>query len=172
MELYTKRLILRHFKKDDLDDLFEIFSDKQVMEHVEPPYSKDATKSFLNDFCIRRDPKPAYAAVHKESGKLIGYLLFKKQDEPEIFEIGWIFNKQFWRQGYSYEAANRLIKHGFEDLKLHKICAQATDQVASVAVMKKLGMTHEGTFKKHNKEGEKWLDLYHYAILESDTNYK
>ena len=33
----------------------------------------------------------AVAAVHKESGKMMGYILFSKFDEG-VYEMGWIYN--------------------------------------------------------------------------------
>ena len=168
MKIETKRLILREFALDDLADLHEIFSDPIVMEHTEPPYDLAKTRQFLEEFCI--EEKGAVAAVCKTKGKLIGYMLFNEHDEPEIYQIGWIFNKDFWGRGLAYEAAAALISHGFEDLKLHKIFARAEDAVKSVGLMKKLGMVCEGVFRKNDKspDGTKWLDRHYYAILRED----
>ena len=169
MNLQTDRLILRDFVIDDLDDLYEIFGDAEVMKNTEPPYDRKRTESFLKNFCIEREPKGAFAAVLKETGKVIGYILFKTIDMPEIFEIGWIFNKAYWRKGYAYEICNKLISYGFEDMKLHKICAEAIDEIKSVSLMKKLGMEFEGIQRKHTKSNEGiWRDLYWYAILDED----
>jgi len=112
MYLETNRMVLRNFSAEDLNDFHEIFGDAETMKHLEPPYSKKAAKKFLLNFCIKRKPKPAFAAVLKETGKVIGYVLFKSVDEPEIYEIAWIFNKSYWRCGYAYEICNRLISHG------------------------------------------------------------
>jgi RimJ/RimL family protein N-acetyltransferase len=166
MYLETERMILREFTTDDIDDFHEIFSDPVVMEHTEPPYDKEKSLRFLTSFCIERSPKGGFAAVLRETGKVIGYVLFKSIDEPEIYEIGWIFNKDYWQKGYASEICSRLVQHGFEDMNLHKICAEATDGIKSVSLMKKLGMAQEGIQREHSKSptGE-WLDLYWYAVL-------
>jgi len=166
MHIETDRIILRNFAESDLSDLHEIFGDPIVMEHTEPPYDLEKTQKFLTDFCIGRGG--AFAAVLKENGKVIGYMLFKTGDEPEIYEMGWIFNKDYWGRGYAYEICARLIAYGFEDMKLHKINAHATDALKSVSLMKKLGMTQEGIQRKHCKSYGEWLDLYGYAILRED----
>jgi RimJ/RimL family protein N-acetyltransferase len=169
MQLETKRLLLRDFVLNDLEDLHEIFSDDEVMANTEPPYSKEKLKGFMLDFCINRKPKGAFAAVLKETGKVIGYVLFKSIDNPEIYETGWIFNKNFWRRGYAYEICSRLVAYGFEDMKLHKICAEAVDTDKSVPLMKKLGMQQEGVQRKHAKSNNgEWRDLHWYAILAED----
>ena len=169
MNLETDRMILRDFISCDLEDLYAIFGNAEVMKNTEPPYSKEKTEKFLNSFCIEREPKGAFAAVLKETGEVIGYILFKSLDEPEIFEIGWIFNKMYWRKCYAYEICNKLIKYGFEDMKLHKICAEAIDEIKSVSLMKKLGMKPEGIQRKHTKSNDGvWCVLYWYAMLEED----
>jgi len=164
VNLHTDRLILRHFVDEDLSDLHEIFSEPAVMRYIEPVYTLEKSKEFLESFCIQK--KGAVAACLKDSGKVIGYLLFNEGDEPEIREIGWIFNKNYWLQGFAHEAAFALINHGFEVMELHKISAQAIDE-KSTNLMKKLGMVHEGTLRKNCKDkhtGE-WVDWYIYGIL-------
>lgn len=169
MYLETDRMILRNFTIEDLNDFHEIFSDPIVMENTEPPYDSEKSKEFLNSFCIERKPPGGFAATLKETGKVIGYVLFKSIDYPEIYEIGWIFNKDYWRKGYAFEICSELVRHAFEDMKLHKICAEAIDAHKSVSLMKKLGMQQEGVHRKACKHnGIEWRDLYWYAILADD----
>jgi len=170
MRLETDRMVLRDFSIKDLDDFLEIFGDAETMKHLEPPYDEEKARRFLTGFCIRRKPKCAFAAVLKETGKVIGYVLFKSiDDDGEIHEMAWVFNKAYWRSGYAYEICRRLISHGFEEMKLHKICAETEDAVKAVPFMKKLGMQPEGVQRKHTKsiDGE-WLDLHWYGILAED----
>jgi len=169
MNLDTTRMILRDFTINDLDDFHEIFSDPVVMENIEPPYDRKKSEEFLRTFCIERKPKGAFAAVLKETGKVIGYVLFKSIDYDEIYEIGWIFNRNYWRKGYASEICERLVEYGFEDMKLHKICAEAVDVNKSVGLMKKLGMVEDGIFRKHCKRPDgSWQDLHWYGILAED----
>jgi len=97
-------------------------------------------------------------------------VLFKELDEPEIYEAGWIFNKDYWGHGYAYEICSALFTHGFEHMGLHKICARATDVVKSVGMMKKLGMMQESLQRKHTRSHYNglWLDLHGYAILQEE----
>ena len=169
MYLETERMVLREFTMDDLQDFHEIFSDPEVMKNTQLPYELSKPEDFLRDFCINRDPKGGFAAVLKDSGKVIGYVLFTYVDDPEIYEIGWAFNKDYWRKGYAYEICYCLICFGFEDLYLHKIYAEATDFEKSVSMMKKLGMQLEGVQRKHTKSNEgEWCDLHLYAVLGED----
>ena len=169
MYLETERLVLRDFTIDDIKDLYEILSDAEVMLNIEPVYDKRKTEEFLRTFCIERNPKGAFAAVQKSSGKVIGYVLFKPIDKPEIYEIGWIFNKNYWRNGYAFEICAKLICHGFENMGLHKVFAEAVDGFKSVSLMKKLGMIQENIKIKHSKSNDgQWRDLYRYVISAAD----
>jgi RimJ/RimL family protein N-acetyltransferase len=135
------------------------------MAYIEPIFTIERSRKFIEKFCI--DDKKAFAAVLKETDKVIGYILFKEADDPKIFEIGWIFNENFWRKGYAYEICKKLISHSFEDMGLHKIIAEGID-IKSINLMKKLGMIQEGIQRKHSKNNNSWTDLYWYGILEDD----
>lgn len=170
MYLETDRLIIRDFTREDAAALHEIFGDEETMVNCEPAYDFEKTKKFLEEFCIGR--KGAAAAVRKEDGKLIGYILFKSLGEDpgeDVYEIGWIFNRICWRQGYAYEACSRVLDYAFEELHAHKVMAEAIDGVKSVSLMKKLGMKLEGIQRSHtgdNRGG--WADLYLYGMLQED----
>lgn len=144
MRLETKRLILRQFQPEDGPDLQQILGDQQVMALCEPPYCPAKTAAFLADFCIGQGK--ALAVVRKEEGRLIGYLLFKPLDlEQTIWEIGWFFNRRFWRQGYALEAASARIAYAFERQKIQEIQAETADPVKSARLMEKLGMVFAGS---------------------------
>ena len=166
MYIETPRMIIRDFTLEDTADLHDIFGDDETMENCEPAYDFEKTKEFLSSFCIGR--KGAVAAVHKESGKMMGYILFKEYDE-DVYEVGWIYNRNFWRQGYAYESCKAVIDYAFTELKVHKVFAEAIDAVKSVGLMKKLGMQLEGIQRSQTKDLQgNWVDLYFYGLLEED----
>lgn len=166
MTLETERLIIRDFVSDDAEGLHEIFSDAETMKNCEPAYDMEKTRDFLESFCIGRCG--ALAAVHKASGKLIGYVLFKEYEE-EVYEIGWIFNRNYWRQGYAYECCSTIIDHAFRSMNVHKIFAEAIDGIKSVGLMKKLGMKPEGIQRKQTRDNDNnWADLHFYGLLREE----
>ena len=165
MYIETERTVLCDFAMEDLNDLQEILGDDEVMEYMEPAYTIEKTEAFLRDFCIGR--RGALACRHKASGKVIGYILFNGSDD--VYELGWIFNRGFWRQGFAYEAMSALIHHAFTQLNAHKLFAEAIDPVKSVGLMKKLGMREEGIQRRHTRDNKgNWADLYLYGLLAED----
>lgn len=166
MNIETPRMIIRHFTPEDAADLYEIFGDNEIMKNCEPAYDFDKTKDFLSSFCIGRNG--AVAAVHKESGKMMGYILFNEVNEG-VFEMGWIFNRRYWRQGYAYESCKAVIDYAFGQLNAHKVFAEAIDLLKSVGLMQKLGMQLEGIQRSQAKDNHgNWADLHFYGLLEDD----
>lgn len=166
MRLETARLYIRNFSPDDADDLQEILGDSETMRYCEPAYSFEKTQKFLREFCIEKGG--AFAAVLKCSQKVIGYLLFKPLEDG-VYEIGWIFNREYWQNGYAYEACSALIQYGFRAMGLHKVVAETIDGVKSVELMEKLGMKREGVQRSQTKDcAGNWADLYLYGLLQKE----
>lgn len=162
----TDRLMIRNFIPEDLLDLQEIFGDDETMKNCEPAYYLEKTKTFLQDFCVSRNG--AVAAVQKQTNKMIGYILFNEYTSGEC-EIGWIFNRQYWKQGYSYEACSSLVCHAFKNLNIHKVNAETIDGKKSVGLMKKMGMSLESIEKSQTQDlNGKFTDLYCYALSRED----
>lgn len=168
IHIETPRLVIRPFTMEDHDALWEIFGDPAVMEHV-APYTEEETREFLRTFCVEREVPGGFAVVRKDGGRLIGYLLCNQIDEPGIYDLGWIFRRDVWRQGYAYEAVSALMDHLFRVRGIHKVMAETEDTVRSLGLMKKLGLRQEGVFRQHclNRDGQ-WLDLYWYGLLRED----
>ena len=167
MRIETERILVREFQPDDVYDLHEILGDAETMANCEPAYDLEKTQTFLEEFCIAK--KGAVAAVLKDSKKVIGYILFKPWEES-VYEIGWIFNKKYWRQGYAYEACSALLAYGFRDMQIHKVVAEAIDCQKSLRLMEKLGMKREGVQRSQTRDNfGNWADLYLYGMLESDV---
>ena len=167
MLIETERMIIRDFEQDDVYDLHEILGNAETMKNCESAYHLEKTQKFLEEFCIAK--KGAVAAALKDKNKVIGYILFKPWEE-DVYEIGWIFNINYWRQGYAYEACSELMTYGFREMNIHKIVAETIDIQKSVNLMEKLGMKREGVQRSHTKDiFGNWADLYLYGKLQSDV---
>lgn len=160
MLIETDRMVIRDFTMDDLGDLHEILGDDETMRHCESAYSIEKTADFLQKFCIEK--RGALAAALKGTGKVIGYILFNDLTD-EGCEIGWFFNRAYWRNGYAFESCKAVIDNAFAHMGVQKIFAETTDGHRSVALMKKLGMKPEGI-----QPGPTGAALFVYSILAED----
>lgn len=178
MKLYTKRLILRDFKRSDFQAIHSYASNIENLKYmIWGPNTEEDTIGFIEN-CInsrKRIPRLNYdfAIVNKSIRKVIGGCGIYLNQEFNEGMIGWILHKDYWKQGYTPEAGKALLKFGFEELNLHRIYAKCNaENYGSYRVMEKCGMRREAHFIK-NRYGrvgnhEKWYDEYYYAMLEED----
>jgi len=148
MYLETNRLIIRLFNINDIKDAFEYLSDKIVMEYIEPvmPYNK--VENLINEQGIKNNN--IYAIYLKDVNKVIRHLIFKEYINKNVYEIGWIINKDYWNKGYATEASKCIINYGFETLKVLKIVGETEEKnIKSIKLLEKLGMQYSGK----NKDG-------------------
>lgn len=166
MNIETDRMVIRDFTMNDRNDMQDILGDAETMKHCEPAYTAEKTADFLQKFCIEK--RGAVAAAHKDTAKVIGYILFNELDES-VYEIGWFFNRAFWRQGLAYEACKAVIDYAFDKMNAHKVFAETIDGMKSVNLMKKLGMKMEGIQRSQRKDSAgSWADVYVYGLLSED----
>lgn len=152
MELQTLRTVIRPFRETDFGDLQEILGDSRTMEALEPAYTPEKTRKFLQTFCIQK--RGALAVEEENRGKVIGYILFCPQ-EADVYEMGWIFNRQYWGRGLAYESCAAVLEYGFSVRKAHKIWAETIDEEKSVGLMEKLGMHPEGILRSHTRDRQR-----------------
>lgn len=166
MNIETSRMVVRNFEMKDVNDLQEILGDAETMKYCEPAYSLAKTTKFLQNFSV--DKKGAVAAALKETGKIIGYILFN-EISCGVYEIGWIFNRGYQGQGYAFEACKAVADYAFDHLKVRKIFAETIDIKKSVNLMLKLGMKLEGVERGKTVDnlGNR-ADLYTYSICAED----
>ena len=150
----TKRLYLRRLETADARDIFEYGRDPEVARHVlwEAYTSVGECKSYIRAMQRRyRLGDPAsWGIVLKEEGRVvgtIGYMWY--QSEHSAVEVGYSLARACWNQGLMTEALSAVIAYTFDKLRVNRIEAQyELDNPASGAVMKKCGMTYEGTLRQ------------------------
>ena len=98
-------IIIRRFQLSDLDDLYHVLSDPEVMRYIEPPYSMEQTENFLISAGLCEIPL-VFAA--EKDGRFIGYVIFHEYD-PDSYELGWVIAKEFWGKGYASMITKSII---------------------------------------------------------------
>ncbi len=151
--LKTDRLILRKMCLSDLEDVFEYASCPAVSEYLLwlPHPDRAFTRTYLKNIEKRYKLCEFYDYAIEYRGKMIGTVGFTSlSPEHQRGEIGFVINKSYWGQGIGKEAAGRLIKYGFEVLKLSRIEAMFIEgNLRSEALLTSLGFKIEGTLKSY-----------------------
>lgn len=107
----TERLILRKFTEDDMEALYEIYSDEEVNQFLPwfPFKSMEEAYLFFKERYASQYNRPqayAYAICLKKDNYPIGYI---KVDMEEHHDFGYGLRKKFWHQGIATEAGKAII---------------------------------------------------------------
>lgn len=154
MILETARLQLRKMNQEDVPALSAILQDKDVMYAYEHAFSDKEVQEWLDRQLMRyqTDGFGLWAVVLKETGEMIGQCGITMQDYngTQVPEIGYLFQKAFWHEGYATEAAIACKEYAFEVLKIREIYSIIRDNnIPSQNVARRNGMTVCGRMMKH-----------------------
>lgn len=154
MILETERLYLREMTQSDFDALCRIMQDEQAMYAYEGAFSDSEVQEWLDRQILRYQKWGfgLWAVVLKETGAMIGQcgLTMQTWKDEEVLEIGYLFERAHWRQGYAAEAAAACKRYAFETLKADEVCSIIRDtNAASQRVAIRNGMTVADTWTKH-----------------------
>jgi len=175
--LETERLRLRPFTFDDEAAVFALVSDPEIARFVrfKAHRTPAETRAFLElvQQYYRRGEPFAWAIVRREDGRLIGSCGFVSQGgERRSAEIGYWLGKPYWGKGYAEEAAQALVRFGFEQMGLEFVEAKCfLENRAGQRVIEKLGMKFEGTDRSEMIKGE-YPELNMYGISREDWRGK
>ena len=148
----TPRLLLRHWRSDDLDGLAAINAQPEVMRYIHDGRTLDraATAERLATYRRHWDEHGLglYVVEIKETGELAGFTgLAVPSFLPEIMpavEIGWRLGRAYWGRGLATEAARAVVAHSRAELGLRRLVSiHIVGNEASARVMVKLGMSLE-----------------------------
>lgn len=162
--LETRRLRLRKFTMDDLDELAALRSDPLVMKYI-GEQSREKVKERLRYYISLYEPHGfgMWGVMHKAEAKLIGWCgLMFLEETPEV-EVGYGIARAYWGQGLMTEAAAASLNYGFNEIGLERIVAVAMpENTASRHIMEKLGMKYEKNVLHYG------FDCAYYAIARDE----
>lgn len=163
--LETERLLFRRMVIDDLDDLWALYCNPNITRYIpDAPRSREEAREELVWHMHGHPKHPElglWATIHKQAGKFIGRcgLLPWELDGQEEVEVAYTIAETYQGQGLGSEAAQAILKYGFEQLNLSRlICLIDDENVASKKVAEKIGMRFEK--EGHDEMGQFLL----YAI--------
>ncbi|MCF7825322.1 MAG: GNAT family N-acetyltransferase [Candidatus Marinimicrobia bacterium] len=170
-EILTKRLLLRGFQPADAPEVQLLAGSIEVAKmtlNIPHPYldgmAEDWIASHQQDF--NTGDAVVFAMVDVQSGNLVGAIGLMITKRFNRAELGYWVGHPFWGRGYATEAAQAILRYGFEELQLNKIYAtHMTRNPASGRVMQKIGMDQEGVLKQHALKWDHFVDLAAYGIL-------
>ncbi|CCQ34716.1 putative acetyltransferase protein [Halorhabdus tiamatea SARL4B] len=81
-------------------------------------------------------------------------------------ELGYYLHPDAQGNGYARDAAERIVRYGFEDHRLAKVYANVyAGNDASQGVLESVGFKREGVFRDHAHVRGERVDVYRYGLL-------
>ena len=167
--LETPRLLLREMTQDDYPALASIMQDEQTMYAYEGAFSDEETQAWLDKQlkCYRDDGFGLWAVILKSNGEMIGQtgITWQDVDGQPVPEIGYLFNRLYWHNGYATEAAIACKDYAFNTLGFKEIFSIVrSSNIASKDVAIRNGMIIRKRIIKHYRG----VDMPHFVL--SATN--
>lgn len=155
--LETERLILREFRKEDADMMYQLNLDPEVIQYTGDTAFEniEAAGKFLEKYDhYQKYGLGRWAVIRKADGEFLGWCGLKYDTRKEEYDIGFRFFKKHWNKGYATESAQACIQLGFEKFGMKTIVGRAMQKnLASISVLQKIGLSFDKAFDFDGQEG-------------------
>ena len=175
MKLETARLILRPLRPEDAPAVARLAGRREIADttiSIPHPYSEAQAREWIAKQTAPADPMThvAFAITIKACGELIGTMSLRDIDHEHCqAELGFWIAVEWWGKNIATEAAQPVIRFGFEELKLNRIYAHhMVRNPASGRVLEKAGMKQEGLLRQRVRKWGVYEDVVILAILRAD----
>lgn len=168
----TGRLLLRQLVPPDADALFDLRSDKEIMQYIGRPLhiTIDDTRAFmriLEEQTAKQDMIFWVICLKEDPSFMIGNICYWRiQKDHYRAELGYMLHKNHWKKGYMKEVLEEIIKYGFNRLGLHSIeAATSPFNEGSIRVLKAKGFEQEGHLKENYFHNGAFTDSLIFSLV-------
>jgi RimJ/RimL family protein N-acetyltransferase len=166
-EIETERLVLRGWAEEDLEALHRVAGNplvRRALRRRSP--TREGIRIGIRKMLRHWEQRGfgPWAAVDKESGRLIGHIGLEHMDDwplEDKVEVGWVLHPYYWGRGLATEGGRASVRFGLENAGLDRIISTTfPGHVASRRVMEKCGLTYRGSVQWEARG----LEVVWYAI--------
>ena len=168
---------LEYFTPDDFAELMGWISDETILMNWSGAlFSFPLTQSSMEWYVenvndIKKSEAFIYKAINVETGKVVGHIslggISKKNRAGRISRV--LVAPEYQGKGYCRQMVSAVLKIGFEELNLHRICLGVYDfNKAAISCYKKAGLVIEGTNRDCLLFKGNWWSLVEMSILEEE----
>jgi ribosomal-protein-alanine N-acetyltransferase len=170
----ASRVILRWIAEEDVEALYSIFSDPEVMRYwsTTPLADRTAATALLKEIHegFQRRTLMKWGVARRSDDLVIGTVTLINLDlTHRRAEVGYALGHAHWGNGYIHEALNALLGYAFGVLDLHRIEADVDPRnAASIRTLERLGFQREGYLRERWQVGGEIQDALFYGLLRPD----
>ncbi|WP_428772166.1 GNAT family N-acetyltransferase [Vibrio sp.] len=137
MTIVTRRTLLRPYDESLLSDFMLLNICAKNRAEMNGPHSVASAKQLFSKV-LHDEQLHCMAVLDNNSREYMGHVFIADLDSTP--ELGFIFDKTFWGQGYGSEALCAFFPKAVRELGLSRVTATANrHHVASIAILQKLG---------------------------------
>lgn len=169
----ANRVSLRWISAQDVDALYTIFSNTEVMRYwSRPPLpDRNAANELLSEIHGGFNQRMFLKwGVALPNNLIIGTVtLFHLDFDHRRAEVGYALDRAHWGKGYMGEALEALLGYSFGVLDLHRIEADVDPRnAASIRTLERLGFQREGYLRERWQVSGEIQDALFYGLLRPD----
>lgn len=167
----TDRIVLRWISENDIDGLYGVFSDPQVMRYwSSSPFTDRAEAVKLQQEIASSNENNTmmkWGLALRDSDRLIGTTtLFNLSLDNGRAEVGYAMGSSHWGKGYMNEALQALLSHAFDVMELRRLEADVDPRnTASIRTLERLGFQREGFLRERWHVAGEIQDAIFYGLL-------
>lgn len=147
----SERLFMRELTLDDIEAVYKHFSYPEVTRFMDIEVCKDRSEAEEIIAFHIQDSGCRYGLFSKENYELVGTCGFHCWSTETIeskAEIGFDLSPQYWGKGLMKEALEKMIRIGFDLMKLDYIEATTeVENIQSQSVLIKMGFKQDSELK-------------------------
>lgn len=167
MRIVTDRLILRHARLADVDDMHAILSNPVAMTYWSslPHETVEQTRAWVAGMVEAAESGPGLDFIIEFEGRAIGKAGFWK-----LPEIGYILHPDVWGRGLAREALEAVIRVGFEHGGVETITADVDPRnAASLGLLERLGFVRTGFARNTWEIGGVLMDSVYLSLTRPEA---
>ena len=178
IELETERLCLRDYAETDFEAYYKLKTDDRTMYYLQDIKldDREMARSEFEDVLadIESDHRKYYflhmelKETHEQVGS-IGYTVIDDTPVGKIVHLGYFTYPQFWGNGYTSEALNKLLEFAFTKDNVYRVTTGCLkENVGSERVMQKNGMIKEAEHVDYEWHDGRMKTRLEYRLLKKE----
>lgn len=172
-ELQTERLVLRQITDEDLNEIYNIYSNELVTKfyNLDAFTNLDQAKRIVELSQKRFSEKTGirWAICFKNNTEILGTCGINSFVPNGKAEIGYDLKPEYWGKGIMYEALTVMLNHGFNNLFIHRFEALVfVENESSMKLLKNHNFYQEGILRELAYIKDKYQDFYMMSLLKND----
>ena len=166
----TNRLILRRFKEDDAQELYDGYVNQESFLY----YTNKVKRTLQEEIESLKGIDEKYNNLEyynwlittKVDKKIVGAINLNVNNYNESVEFNYAIDDRYKGKGYMTEALEAIKNYCLNEIKVNRIFGGCEiNNLASKRVMEKCSFIYEGTLRNYLKLSDGYHDMYLYSII-------